>query len=774
MRRYLCTIMLLLFVIPAGADVLQWQSSLGVSSPADLAISPDGAQLYVANLQGDAIEVLSRVDVTTADVTAGDLTALETKSGEPGLVFPWRVVVSGDGAFVYVITQGSLHPVAPTADALLVFKRGSDGRLTWVETLQNGSSGISAMSLPSDLALSATGDQLYVRASGSNSLLVFNRDAGTGKLSLLQTLLESDVTISGLNSTGWLAVSADAKFVYTTSVADNRVTVFVRNADTKQLSMVKSYVNGSDGVSGLSGAWGVSLSPDQRHLYVIGSNDSSVVAFSRDSVSGLLTFGAAYLQGDSNLTGNTARSFDGLSKPLAVSLSPDGQRVYVSGQEAGIPSAVSTLAVMRRDAVDGSLSFIEVQRSSTATPVPGLDGVIHSALSADGEHLYTAGLSDNNIGVFGHLMADLSLVSAADVNPVEPGATLNYTLKVTNNGEGVANAVVVSDLLPAGVAFIGTDTACNHLNAVLKCELGQLAAGGQVIINVQVTAPLAEGQISNLAMTFSEYNDTSPADNRHQLETTVANLVPNTAPVVADDLATILPGQSLTVNIVANDQDVDGDSLSIISVVKQSDTTQGSLTINSASEVSYTPPAKLNGKDYDGIEHFVYRISDGNGGEAEGLVTIVVNTAPHAEDDVVTVEQGSAVQILVLANDTDADGNVIQVVSVDDSILTGGIVQINDDGSINYTADPIFSGNEIFTYTIEDSNTATATAQVSVEILAATNNSGDAGGGGVDNPQINSNGNSGGGGAVDPFFMMLLSLFFAPIFIRRYSFFNGK
>jgi len=750
--------MLVLCAVPAGANVLQWQNSLVVSSPVDLAISSDGAQLYVARLLGDSIEVLNR------DNTTGDLTVLGTASGAPGLVRPWRVVVSGDGVYVYVITHGSLVPL--TEDALLVFKRGSDGRLTWVETLQNNSGGINAMSVPSDLTLSATGDQLYVRASGSNSLLVFSRDTGTGKLTLLQTLLESDATISGLNSIGWLDVSADTRFVYTTSTIDNSVSVFARDTDTKKLSLVKSYVNGIDGVSGLNVAWVLSLSPDQHQLYVVGSGDSSVVVFSRDSTSGMLSFDAAYQQGDVNQTGDTTRSFDGLGTPFAISVSPDGQRVYVSGQEAGIPNLVSTLAVMRRDPSDGSLSFIEVQRSSSTTPISGLSGIIHSVLSSDGEYLNSAGIKDDNIGVFSHLMADLSIATAADAEPVEPGAALNYTLTVTNNGDGIASGVAVSDLLPAGVTYVGADAACNHLNAVLKCELGQIASHAQAVINVQVTAPLIEGQISNLALAFSEYNDANPADNRQQLETTVARLIPNTVPVAVDDVAYILPGQSLDLDILVNDQDADGDSLSIISVAKQSDATQGSLAINNASVVRYTPPAQQNGKNYDGVEHFVYRISDGNGGEAQGLVTIVVNTAPQAQDDSITIEQGGIVQILVLANDTDADGNVIQVVSVDDSALAGGSVEINANGSITYTSEASFSGNEVFTYTLEDSNAATATAQVSVEVVAKNNISG---GGSVDNAPLNSNGVSGGGGAVSPLFLILLSLLLGPIYFQRIS-----
>lgn len=846
MFRYIGLLVVVFMTGAPQADVLQWQSSHAISSPSDVAVSPDGTQLYAASLLGNSIEVMAR------DAVTGNVSVIETKSNESGLIYPRRVLVSSDGQFIYVITHGSLHTSAPEPDSLLVFKRGSDGKLSFVEAHQNGSGVITAMSLPSDMVLSRNGDQLYVRAAGSNSLLVFNRDITTGALSLFQTLTDGVEGAYGLGGEGQLAVSADGH-VYTTSVSGNSVSMFARNVGlfTNQFVWVGTYSNATTGVSGLNGALGAAISPDDKHLYVTGGGDDAITVFTRDAVTGELTFKSAYNQGDVNLTGNKARSFDGLIGSTSVQVSPDGQRVYVTGLEQGNPDSVSTLAVMRRDPTDGSLSFMEAHRSTSAA---GLGGVARTSLSPDGSFLYSAGMVDGSVGVFNHLAADLSLVVLEDADPVNLGEVFNYTLTVTNNSEGMARGVAVSNVLPSQASFVAVDSPdCAHVSGVVKCELDDLAGGEHMQINVQVTAPVSEAQLSNSAAVFSEYNDVNPADNLDQEVTTVANLTPNVAPVTVDDVAYILPGTYILLDIVANDQDGDGDALTIVdksvikqtdassggklliyddtrtgywpqapkdgknftgtetfsyrvsdgkggvaeglvtivvntapiavddeasslpgkslmldvlgndhdedddaltivSVIKQSDATQGTLTINDGTQVTYMPPGKQNGHEYTGTDTFIYRVQDSNGAEDEGLVTITVNTPPVADDDTAKVTQGLPVTILVLINDNDPDGNDIQIASIDTSTLNGGSVQINDDGTITYASGANYIGTEVFNYTIQDTHGATTQAYVTVQVQAA------------DVPIVGDSEpvilvENGGGGAIDVAFMLLLLAF---------------
>ena len=748
MPRSLCTMLLLLFTFPVWANVMLLQSSVAVNSPTDVALSPDDTQLYVANLSGSTIEVFNR------DVDTGTLAHLQSRSGDAGLIFPWRLAASSDGGFVYVITHGSALSPPSSVDALLIYQRTADGTLSLIETLQNNSGGISDMSLPSDLTLSASGEHLYVRAADSNALLVFDRNAVTGRLTLTQTLRDGDAGVAGLIGEGTVSVSADDKFLYTTSSSSNSVTLFARDPVSKQLGMAKVYVNSSAGINSMGGAWSLALSPNQRHLYVSAGSDSSLVVFSRDEINGELTFKAAYHQGDTNAAAYNSSRFDGLSNPAMVKISPDGQRVYVSGLPGGAPNNVSTLAVLRRDAIDGSLSFIEVERSSSDAPIVGLGGALNYDVSHDGEYLYSAGLTDGNIGVFSHLNADLQMTMEADVEPVEPGADLNYTLTVTNNGSGMASGVAVSDPLPAEVTFISSDTPeCQHNAAVVHCELGQLAVGAQAVITLQVSAPPSEGKISNQALVFSEFNDSNPTDNLQQLDTTVMRSVPNVIPVAVADIAYTFPGQPVVVNVLANDSDANGDTLTLVSVDKGSIDTQGILTIDSDSKVTYMPPAKQNGKDYNGVEHFKYLVSDGNGGEAEGQLTVVVNTDPDADNDTVNVLQGKSIKIFVLANDSDVDSNPIRLAAIDDSSLLGGSVQMNADDTLTYMADAEFVGNDVFDYAIEDSNGGMASAQVRVNVMAVNDDSGNSGGNGQ---SLRQNGKKGGGGAMDPVFMLMV------------------
>ena len=92
-----------------------------------------------------------------------------------------------------------------------------------------------------------------------------------------------------------------------------------------------------------------------------------------------------------------------------------------------------------------------------------------------------------------------------------------------------------------------------------------------------------------------------------------------------------------------------------------------------------------------------------------------VNRAPTAAADAATVTQLASVNINVLGNDSDPDGDPLTVVGV--GMPSSGTAVINPDGTITFTAtSSVFSGVATFTYTISD-GTATATATVSITIV---------------------------------------------------------
>ena len=102
----------------------------------------------------------------------------------------------------------------------------------------------------------------------------------------------------------------------------------------------------------------------------------------------------------------------------------------------------------------------------------------------------------------------------------------------------------------------------------------------------------------------------------------------------------------VTVSVLGNDSDVDGDTLSVVGTTAPSN---GSIVDHGDGTITYTPDADFNGSD-----SFTYTISDGNGGTDTATVTVTVdpvNDAPDAVDDARSTPEDTPVTIPVLGND---------------------------------------------------------------------------------------------------------------------------
>ena len=98
-------------------------------------------------------------------------------------------------------------------------------------------------------------------------------------------------------------------------------------------------------------------------------------------------------------------------------------------------------------------------------------------------------------------------------------------------------------------------------------------------------------------------------------------------------------------------------------------------------------------------------------------LAVAQNTAPIAVDDSARAEEGTGININVLNNDTDPDGD-ININSL--SILTpppNGEVFLHADGSIGYHPNDGFLGFDSFTYQICDFGNQCASATVTIEVF---------------------------------------------------------
>src|SRR5439155_1462915 len=135
-----------------------------------LVLSPDGAHVYATGSLDNAVAVFTR------DAGSGKLTFVEAQeegqNGVVGLTRARAIAVSPDGANVYV--AGGYD------DALVVFARdAATGALKYLQLLEDSVNGINGLNGADDVAVSPDGTHVYVTASVDDALAVFARDAGS-------------------------------------------------------------------------------------------------------------------------------------------------------------------------------------------------------------------------------------------------------------------------------------------------------------------------------------------------------------------------------------------------------------------------------------------------------------------------------------------------------------------------------------------------------------------------------------------------------------------
>ena len=114
--------------------------------------------------------------------------------------------------------------------------------------------------------------------------------------------------------------------------------------------------------------------------------------------------------------------------------------------------------------------------------------------------------------------ADMAITKIGAPNPVFNGNALTYTLSVVNNGPSSAQAVTVSDPLPAEFAFGSVSTTigtCTQSSGTVTCDLGTMAAGAKATVTIVGTAHPGTPAVSftNTATVSSTTPDPDPANN---------------------------------------------------------------------------------------------------------------------------------------------------------------------------------------------------------------------------------------------------------------------
>ena len=248
-----------------------------------------------------------------------------------------------------------------------------------------------------------------------------------------------------------------------------------------------------------------------------------------------------------------------------------------------------------------------------------------------GQASSTPDLRDNIDQHFGGTVEVFSLSDTVDnvVDNADPQA--NPDEAITDEDVPVEIDVLLNDSDPEGGPLTLT---------------GGDAPNGTVTVTPEGTLIYSPNQDFNGTDTIT-YTIHDADGNTDSATVTVTVNPVNDAPVAVDDTGATLVGVPVTLNVISNDTDVDGDPLSLLGVPVSDD---GTVVDNGDGTITFTP-----NDGFTGTALITYTVTDGNGGTDEGEVAVTVSEADPTRDGIVRGTTGNDLIDVAYTGDTDGD-----------------------------------------------------------------------------------------------------------------------
>ena len=323
--------------------------------------------------------------------------------------------------------------------------------------------------------------------------------------------------------------------------------------------------------------------------------------------------------------------------------------------------------------------------------------------NADGSFSYTPAANFNGTDSFTYTVTDAASGESAT-------ATVTLTITPVNDAPTFDSTALTT--ATEDVAYSYTITTSDSDGDALTIDATTLPSWLTLTDNGDGTATLAGTPTNAEVGDHSVILEASDGSLSATQSFTISVSNTNDAPLAVDDSITVAEDTpyTSTIDLDANDTDVDGDALSVVAGTFA--TTQGgTIVIAADGSYTYTPAANFNGTDT-----VDYTVTDGSLTDV-GTLTITVaavNDPPLAVDNAVSGNEDTVITDNLLANDTDIEADALTA-----NLLNGpahGHLMLNADGSFSYTPDADWNGTDSFTYTVNDgalnSNVATVTITV--------------------------------------------------------------
>jgi len=250
-------------------------------------------------------------------------------------------------------------------------------------------------------------------------------------------------------------------------------------------------------------------------------------------------------------------------------------------------------------------------------------------------------------------------------------------------------AVPTSGFAPLDVTFTDTSTDADNDALTASWDFGDGSTG--------TGSPVHHVYSAGIYAPTLTVSDGTLSDSASTTINAIA-VGPNHDPTVVDDSASTAINTPVSLQVLNNDYDVDGQPLTVSDSTTPS---HGTVTCSAGGDCLYSPAL-----DYTGPDAFEYDASDGVGGSATATVTITVtpgvedNEPPVAVDDDLTVVVNKSATAYTLQNDSDPDFDGLSVTLKTQAIH--GIATCPTYGYCLYTPTADYTGPDSFEYTLAD------------------------------------------------------------------------
>ncbi|MEV7974380.1 tandem-95 repeat protein [Cellulomonas sp. NPDC089187] len=409
---------------------------------------------------------------------------------------------------------------------------------------------------------------------------------------------------------------------------------------------------------------------------------------------------------------------------LSVTTEADGSYVL-----DGLSPGKWTLAVDPSSAALAGLDAAELpEQPITLAPADAITGVdfgymdpIDPPVLTDDERRVSAGdsitvdvLTNDTFDVSGAI-TEVSTPDSGSVTWAEGDTTIGYTAAadgpgdvtftytVTDKARQSRTATVTVTVVPLPTAANSTVTIGQEPTAI---DLAGLFTGDAATISTTA----ATTSVSGVTVTYTPADgfagqDTftyTVTDSMGKTATATITVVVLQAPDLSDDATSTLTDTPVSVEVTANDAFVGTGTLVVVT-----GPSHGTAVLDGA-DVVYTPE-----EGWTGTDTFTYSVTDVAGQSDTATVTVIVVEAVTATVDTACTGMETAVEIPVLDNDVVTNGGITGTTDP-----VNGTIVVGTDGVITYTPAADFSGTDTFTYTITDAAGQSATANVTVTVVA--------------------------------------------------------